>query len=331
MSSTEIPLDDMPSDNKEEINKEKTKDKKDAGIAVSEFSKLGDAALVDALLRKDQDEFIPWGPMVLPSRGLYYGGAIPNGTIDIRPMGIFAEKVLATPRLAQTGRSLDFLFDKCVRFPDGFDQQDLLVGDRVFLLYAIRGVTYGNEYEFIIRCPDENCGMSSTQTYDMNELVETQTTAKKDLGNEPFKIVLPHMTEMAGRDFWVRLRFLRGRDTQQMLNKQKVVRKIDNRARTRKPGATTKSDFDVDQTIEENLNLVIVDVMGVSDPFKINEVVKKMHSRDTGVIREFLRKHSPGIDTMVEITCPECTQVFTIDLPITESFFRPTDNRRDKP
>ena len=46
--------------------------------------------------------------------------------------------------------------------------------------------------------------------------------------------------------------------------------------------------------------------------------------RDTAAIREWLRENTPGIDSTVTITCPSCDTSFTVELPITESFFRPT-------
>ncbi len=42
--------------------------------------------------------------IILPSQGLYYGGKIPEGKVQIRPMGLHTEKIFATPRLAMTAR-----------------------------------------------------------------------------------------------------------------------------------------------------------------------------------------------------------------------------------
>lgn len=291
-----------------------------------------DSKIVDLIIAKGDEEIIPWEPVTLPSRGLYYGDSISDGKVEVRAMGLFAEKILATQRLAQTGRALDFVFQKCVRFPNTFDPLDLLAGDRIFLLYYIRGITYGNEYEFSITCPNTMCGGTSIHTYDLNELAKTQTVGDPDLGEEPFTVKLPHLSKKMGRDIWVHVRFLRGRDVQRMLvNSRNVERVADNRARTRKKEGKEVQEDDtqitIDQTLEQNLNLVIVSVLGEKDPGKIRQVVNKLHSLDTTTIREFLREKSPGIDTMVEVTCPSCKQDFTVDLPITENFFRPSASR----
>lgn len=307
-----------------EVEEPKKGEKKDT----EEAKGLTNDQLVDLIISKKDDEIIPWESVYLPSRGLYYDGKIPDGKVEVRAMGLFAEKILATQRLAQTGKALDYMFQKCVKFPTSFDPLDLLAGDRIFLLYYIRGITYGNEYEFSITCSNASCGAVSIHTYDLNELASTQTIADPSIGEEPFMVKLPHMSKQFGKDIWVGIRFLRGRDIQRMMTHNRNIERItDNRARTRsrhqKKEADEASPIAIDQTLEQNLNLVIVSIMGVTDPVKIRQFVSKLHSRDTTEIREFLREKSPSIDTTVEITCPECKQDFTVDLPISDSFFRP--------
>ncbi|MEE8578022.1 MAG: hypothetical protein V3T31_12265, partial [candidate division Zixibacteria bacterium] len=131
-----------------------------ASIDVSDKIKKDTASatdLLDQVLNIDEDEFIPWEDITLPSHGAYYKGGIPNGIVRVKAMGIHAEKILATQRLAQSGQSIDYLFRRCVQFPkvDGkeVDPADLLAGDRIFLLYVLRGITHGNIYEFMLKCP----------------------------------------------------------------------------------------------------------------------------------------------------------------------------------
>jgi len=60
---------------------------------------------------------------------------------------------------------------------------------------------------------------------------------------------------------------------------------------------------------------------------KINEVFKRMTSADTAAIRQAISQNEPGIDTSIIVTCPECKTDMKMNLPITESFFRPTEHR----
>jgi len=283
------------------------------------------------LLQTPDEQLIPWEECALPSQGIYYGW--PDGIVKVRAMGQVAEKILATQRLAQSGQSIDYLFRECCKFPDGFDPINLMLGDRIFLLYYLRGITHGHVYEFAITCPDKNCESVSTHRYDLNELASTIVWADKSLGNEPFKVTLPYLSEATGRDVWVSVRFLRAGDANDMLAKRKTKDKMMVRpggVRTRKKGQSplpkqiqTQNER-IDDTITDNMEKIIVNVMGVGDIFTIRQFISKLHSQDTATIREWLRDNTPGIDNSVVVTCTDCGNEFTTELPITESFFRPT-------
>lgn len=269
---------------------------------------------LDKVLSIPEDELLPWEEVTLPSEGLYYDGAVPNGRVQVRPMGLFADKILATSRLAQSGKSLDWLFKKCVKFSnEKFDPLNLLAGDRIFLLYYLRGITHGNNYEFIVRCTNEDCGIKNTQEYDLNNLITTMKRPNKTLGSEPFKIVLPYLSKVTKSEFWVKMRLLRGYDMQSMLTQRTNMKRLGH-----------KQSEAIDETLEDNLNMLMIDVMGDTDRSKIKEFVNRMHASDTATIREFLNENSPGIDTTIFVNCTGCGQEMRMELPITESFFRPT-------
>jgi len=283
--------------------------------------------LLQEIISMKEDDFIPWEEVTLPSRGEYYDGKLPGGLVRVRAMGIHADRILATQRLAQTGQSIDYLFQHCVQLTEGFDAADLLSGDRVFLLYVLRGITHGNIYEFVIKCP--NCDTTSVQQYDLNELAGTITYPDPSLGPEPFKLDLPYMSKVLGRNVWVKLRFLRGKDVSQLANRQRFQKRV--RAATgQKPRGR---QIVIDQTVTENLQLVIEAFGGsgaegeVRDKARIKGLVDRLHAKDSAIIRQFLRDKSPGIDTTIQVECPECGFEYRADLPITESFFRPASNR----
>jgi hypothetical protein len=313
-------------------------------VSVSDLSGLvGPGAtneeFVNQLLAAPDEKLIPWEECYLPSRGLYYGW--PDGMIQVKAMGQVAEKILSTQRLAQTGQSMDYLFRECCRFPQGFDPLDLLLGDRIFLLYFLRGITHGQMYEFAITCPNSSCEAVSTHAYDLNDLASTIVSAKPELGREPFKVVLPYISKAAKRDVWVGVRFLRAADANDMLAKKKARKKLlakpggvrtgPNRggplSRLKGAGVDPRGQAaqnqQIDDTISENLEKIIVNVMGVGDLFTVRSFIAKMHAQDAAAVREWLRENTPGIDNTVTVSCPECSHEFTVELPITESFFRP--------
>jgi len=284
---------------------------------------------IDELLQIPDEQLIPWEECYIPSRGIYYGW--PEGVVMVKAMGQAAEKVLATQRLAQSGQSIDYLFRACCQFPNGFDPSDLLLGDRVFLLYFLRGITYGNIYEFAVTCPDQNCQAVNTHKYDLNELAGTIVWANNGLGGEPFRVDLPYLSKTTGREVWVGVRFLRAADASDMIAKRKMRKKMFARpggARSRMTPRQNQQNRQqeqqqLDDTISENMEKIIVSVMGVQDPFTIRSFISKMHSQDTTAVREWLRENTPGIDNTIQVECPDCNTEFTTELPITESFFRP--------
>lgn len=287
-------------------------------------------SLLDKIISRPTEDLIPWESVALPSCGVYYDGKIPNGIVEVKAWGIQTDKIMATTRLAQTGKSIDYVLKSCVRLPNDFDHMNLLVGDRTFLLYYLRGITYGNEYEFLIECSNEDCGNAWTEIYDLNDLASTIIKPKTELGPEPFKVVLPNFTKMVNSEFCIHIRLLRGYDLSAMMSQKRMQKKLNPSARTRARThkAIVAKDESFDETVEENLRLVITDAMGDNDPDKIERLVERMHAVDTATIREFLRDNSPGIETSIKVTCPECNTQMTLDLPITESFFRPTQRKR---
>lgn len=318
-----------PAETDEATTESKSVNKLEPHIANVQIGKPGGSneEFLDELLRVPEEQLIPWEECFIPSRGIYYGWD--EGVVMVRAMGQAAEKILATQRLAQSGQSIDYLFRECCQFPGGFDPADLLLGDRVFLLYFLRGITYGNIYEFVVTCPDPNCAAVNTHKYDLNELANTIVWADQHLGAEPFRVDLPYFSKATNREVWVGVRFLRAADANDMIAKRKVRKKLFARPggprsrAARQQQQQQQQQQQLDDTISDNMEKIIVSVMGVQDPFTIRSFISKMHSQDTTAVREWLRDHTPGIDNTIQMECPDCGGEFTTELPITESFFRP--------
>ena len=299
---------------------------------------MSNEEIVNVLIGMPEEQLIPWEMCELPSGGRFYqdgaGNHWPDGIVQVRAMTQTAEKVLATSRLAESGQAIDYLLKECCRFPAGFDPVDLLISDRTFLLYYIRGITHGNDYEFAVECPNDDCGKKSIHEYDLNELAGTIRKPDPTLGDEPFKVVLPYASKVAGKEVWVQVRFLRGIDIQNLVSRRKA------KARTIvRPGQSTnpfqrrlqqqqqQNQVTIDQSLTEIMEKNVVSVMGVRDPQVLAAFIGKMHATDSATIREWLRENTPGIDTTVNITCPSCGNNFTVELPISETFFRPQIKR----
>ena len=282
--------------------------------------------LLDSIISAADESLIPWEECSLPSGGFYYGW--PDGTCKVRPMTQAAEKILANKRLAQSGQSVDYLFKECCQFPDNFEPSELLVGDRTFLLFYIRGITHGNMYEFAATCP--SCDSASTYSYDLNELISTVIPANPELGEEPFKLTLPYISEKMQKDIWVELRFLRAYDINNIIQQRRMRKKMFSVARSKRKRLSAEQTpvSEPSDDITDNIEKIVVSVLGVRDSSKIKTFVDKLHARDSATIREWLKDNTPGIDSAIEVVCPSCDEDFSIDLPITDSFFRPAKRRR---
>jgi hypothetical protein len=131
------------------------------------------------------------------------------------------------------------------------------------------------------------------------------------------------MSKILSREFWIHIRFMRGRDSNALLNRQKFRKRLGSAARNKtKPVEQQQRRIAIDQALTENLNLIVTDVMGVKDQAQIANIINKLHSSDTATIRQFLKDKTPGIDPTIEVTCPECDLTYNIELPITTSFFQ---------
>jgi hypothetical protein len=274
------------------------------------------------------DDTLPWCNAYLPSRGMFYSPdspvptpLIPDGLVQIRPMGLDIEKLTSTPRYQ--GKFVELMIEKCVRFPDGFNQADLLVGDRLFLLFYIRGITYGNKYQFALKCP--GCDKTGIHDYDLNELARTIKSADPDIVSEPFKIKLPYLSEKYGKDVMVKARFMRGRDQNVMSQRASFKKKV----MTIKPKLASDKPNDeqvdvTDESVIEKFCLLITEVLGVSDPYKIKQFVEsKLHSLDAAAINVYLEEKCPSMSAEIRVTCGNCGQEVDTTLPITARFFRP--------
>jgi len=292
-------------------------------------SSLSSAELVDFIANTPSEQLIPWEKVTLPSQGRYYSDRLPDGKIEVLPMTIKADKILATSRLTGSGQALDYIMDNHVRFPNGFSSTDLIIGDWTFLLYYLRGISYGNIYEFTVKCTNEDCARDSVHEYDLNELADTLKGPSK---NEPFEVDLPYFSEITGRRVYVAVRFMRWRDVREITKRTKAISaSMPKQARTAhkgpRPFAKQKAPVVLNETIEQNLDLAIVSINGDDDRGKIAQIVRKMHARDTSVIRQAMDDNMPGIDTDIEVTCPHCDEDMKMGLPFTTDFFRTPKSR----
>lgn len=282
------------------------------------------------------DNYLPWEPVTLPSQGIYYDDKIPGGRIEVKPMGVDVDKLLTNQRLIENGSLPSKIVETCTRLPDNFSVREMLAGDFNFLLYYLRGITHGNEYEFTSECP--HCKTKNVYTFDLSNLQETVQVPNKNYPEEPMKIDLPKLSESFGKSVSAMVRLIRVDDIMKMSRpgNDKIFDPINKgRARIRKKNKNKQTQIqnagvDTSKLYQDNMKRQIVSLIIEGQKYedeRIFSIIDKLHQMDAAKIRDFIEEISPGVDTSLEVTCEneECGKENTIMLPWSENFFRPNN------
>ena len=248
-------------------------------------------------VKASNESFYTYEQVKLPSKGICYPAEwTKDGSISLRPMTTEEEKILTTARFVKTGRAIDMIFKACLENKD-IETTELLSGDRAYLLYFLRQMSYGAAYEYKIHCP--SCGTTFETTYNLNDIV---IKFLKDDFREPISTTLPICKKK------VSLRLTRGKDE---------LRLIEDRDRRI---ATFGAD-QVDNTVVERLTIIIESIDGEEDRAIITKAVNHMIAGDAATLRNFIEEEEPGIITDHSNVCPKCAHEFVTDVPVGSSFF----------
>lgn len=173
---------------------------------------------------------------------------------------------------------------------------EMTVGDRVFLIFAIRRVTLGDELP--VR---ESCPACKTTTLFMVDLAkDMQSRAMPDPTKRVFDVTLPSGVP-------ARFRVSTGEDEVRLA---KLVKR-----NKQAPDALSQSI------------LMRLELLGDEKPTL--EMVKSLGMRDRNFLRDQFQEVEGGVDTTLELECPSCGYEWEKDLDLsTASFFFPGGRRR---
>jgi len=232
----------------------------------------------------------------LPSRGYLYDGKLEGGWCEIRPMTTREEKIFLTPRQDRT-KLLWKVIENCLLTKD-VPVLDLLIGDKFFLLFAIRNATYGPEYNFNIVC--SSCGTRIKKSLRIPEDLQMRVLEETD--GPTFEIELPiSKTKLA-------LRRLTGRD------EEEILRYVSSKS-------TNSDDGDPEYIYRLSRYIVRIDDKDVDGTAAL-DFCEEMTAGDSSVMREAVNEHDCGIDIMFNHICAKCGWEFDEQMPFTADFFR---------
>jgi hypothetical protein len=249
----------------------------------------------------------------LPSRGALYEGKVPDGEVEVRKLTANEEALLLSSGSQGMDR-METVLQRCVRLPNEFPHDELLMTDRMASLLALRTITFGPHYSFDYRC--RFCSQMQKAEIDILEDLEEQTpdsiaVKMLDKGHEDWQLHEPLTITLPDKGMIIDVRFLRGKDEQKIVKRSKRV---------------AMQSVDVgDPSYLYRFALQIVRVEGEEvDLGKKELFVRELTAKDTAAIRIAVDEVEPGIDLTVYPECRNCGAVNEMMLPFTVEFFRPS-------
>ena len=225
----------------------------------------------------------------------------------VRGMKVREERVLADKQLAKEGGQVDALLSACwedtvdpgpyVLDDRKLDWSQVLQGDRFFTLLQIRTATYGPLYEFGVPC--QSCRARIDWQLDLTDLLVRELP---EASRAAFAAGNRFETRLPGAGKTVGFRLLVGADERKLPQLKRQA---------------------PDRLFSTLLVHRVTDVEGVENKDK-RAFLEDLSMRDaTFLIGEFDRVDG-GVETSIDIACPECGAEQSVELPFTTDFFMPS-------
>jgi hypothetical protein len=238
--------------------------------------------------------------VTLPSKGLFYKGALEGGVLTIQAWTTKDQKLLAGAESVGPDLSSRLIANGILT--PGVKMDDLITQDRMFLLVNIRALSYGELYRFQWRC-EGGCKRQVADELDL--LRDIKINYAEDGWKEPFDFKLPSGKILT-------LRYLRHEDEKAISSFAKNVHK--NR---------TKSDGEPEYYYRIARRLVEVDGVPQNDVRSTMEMLEGLQGMDSLRLLDGLDYHEFGLDTELTRRCNACGWEEEMILPLGREFFRP--------
>jgi hypothetical protein len=240
----------------------------------------------------------------LPSQGLVYPPASPlhgKESVSIKAMTAKEEDILMSRAYSKQGTTITELIKSCV-LERNIDPNEMLSGDRQALLVAIRITGYGADYKVEVDCPA--CTKREAHEFDLSKLeIQRLEISPVQPGINQFETTLPVTKQK------VTFKFMTGQDEQELSTL------LDRRKKLLGESA--------ESPVTTRLSYQTLSVANVTDKNKISTFISNMPAKDSLYLREYIRKHEPGLSMKTEYHCSSCGADSEVSLPMGASFFWP--------
>ena len=239
---------------------------------------------------------LPTEVVELPSKGLLYPEDSPlsKGTIEMKYMTAKEEDILTNQNFIRKGVVIDKLLQSLI-VTEGFNYNDLLIGDKNAIMVAARILSYGKDYDITYAGEEHTVDLSTLENKDIDY------TLLEDKKNE-FAFKLPHT------DNTVTFKLLTHGDEKSIDREIEGLRKINK---------------DNVAEVTTRLKYTLTSVNGITEKKDIREFVDKyLLAKDARALREYYNQVSPDVDMLLTVENEDGGQE-DVDLPITLNFFWP--------
>lgn len=240
----------------------------------------------------------------LPSAG-YFGGP---SKVKIRRMTIKEEEILYLSDDNPT--YLDDLALSCIVSPKNISLDVLHPNDILYILYAIRNISFENTYQQRSICPA--CGQSHNETIDITKL--PLNTLDKNTVDVLKEVTLPDCNKTVTLNIMTEGQLLALDDRiKAEIRKNKITNIKQAKLyefRARREASITALDGELFADIASKRNF-------------INSLSSRDYNRIVNASASI--RESFGLDRTFEVKCPFCSRLYESEATIVPEFFRPMD------
>lgn len=247
----------------------------------------------------------------LPSEGRIYdetdiiGGGEIDAQVTLGPM-LTKHEMLRLSSRDGNQKIMASIIDDCIIGDMGVAAYDLCLADYTYLLYALRMVTFGSEYEMSAICP--YCGDTNEIEISMDDMPVTYYSDIEDKIDPTIKL-------SSGEVITLKLQTPRMLDT--------IAAKVREFKRKRKG---SKEDPTLLYTICSSIDTIDGEE---KNQFELEELVRNLPLGDsTNLLNKIEEINSLlGLDFDIITECETCGSEFVTSFRVNENFFRPNNKR----
>ena len=239
----------------------------------------------------------------LPSKGEFYPSGHPlreNPVVEVKQMTAKEEDILLNQSYLKQGITVEKLLESLV-LTNGFNLDDLLIGDKNAILTQIRRSAYGDEYPVETVC--RSCMTKAQIAFDLEQCVLEKPTILLEGVEKTERNTFVYTASKTKAKIEIKL--LTSNDEKQIAARGEKYR---------------KHNVEFSPTLETYKALIV----SVNDnPALVASYVENMPLRDAKRLKEVFKAAQPGVDLRGSYKCGNCGTEVEMDLPINFRFLWP--------